>query len=110
MPTKRQVLDLLRRDELLEVADQFEVASRYILAWTLTTTMAATDVATTLDLARAKAGVDRIAVHHRPRLLSDNGPSEGRTRQGCNGGCVPRLVCASNEVYIGGPGVLGEAC
>jgi putative transposase len=48
--------------------------SRYILAWTLTTTMAATDVATTLDLARAKAGVDRVAVHHRPRLLSDNGP------------------------------------
>jgi putative transposase len=48
--------------------------SRYILAWTLTTSMAATDVATTLDLARAKAGVDRVAVHHRPRLLSDNGP------------------------------------
>jgi len=48
--------------------------SRYILAWTLTTTMAATDVATTLDLARAKAGVDHVAVHHRPRLLSDNGP------------------------------------
>jgi transposase InsO family protein len=48
--------------------------SRYILAWTLTTTMAATDVATTLDLARAKAGVDRVAVQHRPRLLSDNGP------------------------------------
>jgi len=34
--------------------------SRYILAWTLTTTMAATDVAATLDLARAKAGVDRV--------------------------------------------------
>lgn len=48
--------------------------SRYILAWTLTTTMAATDVATTLDLARAKTGVDRVAVHHRPRLLTDNGP------------------------------------
>jgi transposase InsO family protein len=48
--------------------------SRYILAWTLTTTMAATDVATTLDLARAQAGVDRVAVRHRPRLLSDNGP------------------------------------
>jgi transposase InsO family protein len=47
--------------------------SRYILAWTLTTTMAATDVAATLDLARAKAGVDRVAVRHRPRLLSDNG-------------------------------------
>ena len=48
--------------------------SRYILAWTLTTTMAATDVETTLDLARAQAGVDRVAVRHRPRLLSDNGP------------------------------------
>jgi transposase InsO family protein len=44
--------------------------SRYILAWKLTTTT----VATTLDLARAKAGVDRVAVHHRARLLSDNGP------------------------------------
>jgi len=48
--------------------------SRYILAWTLTTTMPATDVATTLDLARAQAGVDRVTVRHRPRLLSDNGP------------------------------------
>jgi len=35
--------------------------SRYIVAWTLTTSMAAADVATTLDLARAKAGVDRVA-------------------------------------------------
>jgi putative transposase len=48
--------------------------SRYILAWTLTTTMQATDVMTTLDLARAKAGVDQVHVVHRPRLLSDNGP------------------------------------
>ena len=48
--------------------------SRYILAWTLGTTMKASDVAETLDLARAKAGVDRVAVVHRPRLLSDNGP------------------------------------
>jgi putative transposase len=48
--------------------------SRYILAWTLTTTMQATDVMATLDLARAKAGVDRVRVVHRPRLLSDNGP------------------------------------
>ena len=28
----------------------------------------------TLDLARARAGVDRVRVVHRPRLLSDNGP------------------------------------
>jgi len=48
--------------------------SRYILAWTLSTTMKASDVTETLDLARAKAGVDRVAVAHRPRLLSDNGP------------------------------------
>ena len=48
--------------------------SRYILAWTLGTTMKASDVTATLDLARAKAGVDEVAVVHRPRLLSDNGP------------------------------------
>jgi transposase InsO family protein len=48
--------------------------SRYILAWTLTATMQATDVEATLELAQAKTGVDRVAVHHRPRLLSDNGP------------------------------------
>ena len=48
--------------------------SRYILAWTLTTTMQATDVMATLDLARAQAGVDQVRVVHRPRLLSDNGP------------------------------------
>ena len=28
----------------------------------------------TLDLARAKTGIDRVRVVHRPRLLSDNGP------------------------------------
>ena len=48
--------------------------SRYILAWTLGTTMKASAVTETLDLARAKAGVDHVAVMHRPRLLSDNGP------------------------------------
>ena len=48
--------------------------SRYSLAWTRTTTMQATDVMATLDLARAKAGVDQVRVEHRPRLLSDNGP------------------------------------
>ena len=34
--------------------------------------MQASDVTETLDLARA--GVDRVRVVHRPRLLSDNGP------------------------------------
>ena len=48
--------------------------SRYIVAWTLGTTMKASDVTETLDLARAKAGVDQVQVIHRPRLLSDNGP------------------------------------
>jgi putative transposase len=48
--------------------------SRYIVAWTLRTSMAATDVMETLDVARAAAGIDRVPVVHRPRLLSDNGP------------------------------------
>jgi hypothetical protein len=48
--------------------------SRYILAWTLRTSMGATDVMETLDLARAAGGVERVPVVHRPRLLSDNGP------------------------------------
>ncbi len=48
--------------------------SRYIVAWTLRTSMQAADVMETLDLARAKTGVDRVRVVHRPRLLSDNGP------------------------------------
>jgi transposase InsO family protein len=38
------------------------------LAW------GATDVMETLDVARAAAGVDRVPVVHRPRLLSDKGP------------------------------------
>ena len=50
--------------------------SRYILAWTLRTSMQASDVTETLDLARARAGVDRVRVVHRPRLLSDNGPCD----------------------------------
>lgn len=48
--------------------------SRYILAWKLFTSMTATDVQETLDMAIAKTGVDKIKVRHRPRLLSDNGP------------------------------------
>lgn len=48
--------------------------SRYILAWKLTPTMAATDVQETLEIALAKAKLDRVRVRHRPRLLSDNGP------------------------------------
>jgi len=37
--------------------------------------MAAADVTDTLDEARAFTGVDQVKVKHRPRLLSDNGPS-----------------------------------
>jgi len=48
--------------------------SRYILAWKLSTNMAAVDVMETLDMARAKAGINRVHVRHAPRLLSDNGP------------------------------------
>lgn len=48
--------------------------SRYIIAWKLTTNMAADDVKKTLDVAIETTGVNEIKVKHRPRLLSDNGP------------------------------------
>ncbi len=48
--------------------------SRYILAWKLSKNMGAVDVMQTLDMARAKAGIDCVQVRHRHRLLSDNGP------------------------------------
>ena len=41
--------------------------SRYILAWVLRTTMQASDVMETLDLARARTGVDQVRVRHHPR-------------------------------------------
>ncbi len=49
--------------------------SRYIIAWKLCTTMRAQDVTETLDMALAVSGCDQASVRHRPRLLSDNGPS-----------------------------------
>jgi putative transposase len=49
--------------------------SRYIIAWTLSTTMSAGDVKETLDRAVEKTGVTEVRVRHRPRLLSDNGPA-----------------------------------
>jgi len=49
--------------------------SRYVITWKLGTTMNATDVQATLDDAIALTGVDGVAVRHRPRLLSDNGPA-----------------------------------
>lgn len=49
--------------------------SRYILAWKLCTTMASSDVTETLEMALQASGLTQVNVRHRPRLLSDNGPS-----------------------------------
>ena len=49
--------------------------SRFILAWRLCTGMAASDVSDTLEDALAFADIEQVKVKHRPRLLSDNGPS-----------------------------------
>ena len=57
---------------LSTVLDDF---SRYILAWKLCTTMASSDVTETLEMALKASGLNRANVRHRPRLLSDNGPS-----------------------------------
>jgi len=57
---------------LSTILDDF---SRYIIAWKLCTTMKAGDVTETLSMALAASGLDRAQVVHRPRLLSDNGPS-----------------------------------
>jgi len=57
---------------LSTVLDDF---SRYILAWKLTTGMAHSDVQDTLNLAIAATGITQVALKHRPRLLSDNGPA-----------------------------------
>src|SRR2546426_6891135 len=57
---------------LSTVLDDF---SRYILAWKLCTTMSATDVSDTLQVALRGSGLNQVKVLHRPRLLSDNGPS-----------------------------------
>ena len=48
--------------------------SRYIISWRLTTTMAASDVTDTLEDALSATGLTQARVHHKPRLLSDNGP------------------------------------
>ncbi len=48
--------------------------SRYIISWRLTTTMAASDVTDTLEDALSATGLSETRVHHKPRLLSDNGP------------------------------------
>ena len=57
---------------LSTVLDDF---SRYIIAWKLCTTMRAEDVTDTLELALKASGCDSARVLHKPKLLSDNGPS-----------------------------------
>jgi len=57
---------------LSTILDDF---SRFIVAWRLCTTMSATDVSDTLDDALRFTGLDQVKVKHKPRLLSDNGPS-----------------------------------
>ncbi len=57
---------------LSTVLDDF---ARYIIAWKLCTSMTVGDVTATLDLALKASGLDQATVVHRPRLLSDNGPS-----------------------------------
>jgi transposase InsO family protein len=48
--------------------------SRYIISWSLRSSMSTGDVKETLDEALAKTGLEQVQVRHRPRLLSDNGP------------------------------------
>src|SRR5467141_2221421 len=57
---------------LSTILDDF---SRYIIAWKLCTTMKTEDVTDTLQLALIASGCDQARVVHKPRLLSDNGPS-----------------------------------
>ncbi len=57
---------------LSSVLDDF---SRFIIAWRLCATMGATDVSDTLEDALQFIGLDQVKVRHKPRLLSDNGPS-----------------------------------
>jgi len=49
--------------------------SRYIISWKLCSTMRAEDVTDTLELALTASGCDQAHVLHKPKLLSDNGPS-----------------------------------
>ena len=46
--------------------------SRYIIAWKLCSTMRASDVTETIELALSASGCDKAVVQHKPRLLSDN--------------------------------------
>ena len=55
---------------LSTILDDF---SRYVIAWELRRGMAAEDVTDVLEQAVERSGVCGVPVHHRPRLLSDNG-------------------------------------
>ncbi len=57
---------------LSTILDDF---SRYIIAWKLCTTMKASDVTETLEMALDASGLTQVRVANRLRLLSDNGPS-----------------------------------
>ena len=57
---------------LSTVRDDF---SRYILAWRLCMTVAATDVSDNVQVALQTSGLNQAKILHRPRQLSDNGPS-----------------------------------
>ncbi len=57
---------------LSTILDDF---SRYIIAWKLCTSMKVGDVTDTLELALQASGCDQATVVHKPRLLSDKGPS-----------------------------------
>jgi len=47
--------------------------SRYIIAWKLCSTMRASDVTETIELALTASSCEQAIVQHKPRLLSDNG-------------------------------------
>ena len=57
---------------LSTILDDF---SRYVVAWKLCTTIKASDVTNTPELALKASGCDQAKVLHKPRLLSDNGAS-----------------------------------
>jgi hypothetical protein len=82
---------------LSTVLDDF---SRYIVAAKLCTTMKAEDVTDTLELALQASGLDQVSVAHRPRLLSDNGPSYlSAELAACstNKPCRPRRALSSDD-------------
>ncbi len=64
--------------------------SGYIVSWKLGTIMCAEDVTDTLDLAMLASDYDQVLVVHKPRLLSENGPSNvsGDVAEWLQGKCM----------------------